>query len=226
MDRRRLVVGLVLSTVVAAAVSPVYYPLSLFPYPTTVKLPAATGPVPVRGPTSSISNSCDARVHALFGRLFEVRAAYSPVPKTFPVASYEQSAAWCPPSAARCSQDPQCSVGLQCWAPPSDRWNSTAACSPAAPGCGCCLSQNIPPLQHISVSCTAATDTAEARGAEARGAEARGAEAYQLAVNGQKIELEASTSVGAARGLATLSQMLRWDVQLQEYWIDRVPVTI
>jgi len=76
-------------------------------------------------------------------------------------------------------------------------------------------------LQHISVSCTAATDTAEARGAEARGAEA-----YQLAVNGQKIELEASTSVGAARGLATLSQMLRWDVQLQEYWIDRVPVTI
>jgi len=121
---------------------------------------------------------------------------------------------------ARCSSDADCTVaGDACYVRDDWRWSSSSACSPSSQfnqRCGCCVEGSalsaLPAIRTLKVSCAAAS--------------VAGAEAYTLNVDALAVQIKASTERGASYGLATLSQLLRYDARLRARVLDVVPLAI
>ena len=145
----------------------------------------------------------------------------------FCAGPYAAADAYC---TTRCSADAECGAGKACYIPSDRRWNHQhpATCPPTSKfnsGCGCCTSTGLgddtarqqqapalPAIPKLTVNCGDSSVAA--------------AEGYELTVTSDAVTITASTSQGAAYGLTTLAQLLRYDTALASGVLDFVPLHI
>lgn len=174
----------------------------------------------------------DVLLTALAHEALSLGTVFRSSPRTYDESPYAASDAWC---LERCSQDSDCGFVQQCYIPANRRWSTKTGCAPSskyATGCGCCVPRQrdggagtgyeqslvLQEISSISVQC----DTHAA--ADAGVADANGS--YTVDVSSNGIAVTATSSTGAAHGLATVAQLLRWDSDLQTHVVDFVPMRI
>eukprot|EP00750_Incisomonas_marina_P016047 INCI18867.2.p1 GENE.INCI18867.2~~INCI18867.2.p1 ORF type:complete len:686 (+),score=109.53 INCI18867.2:143-2200(+) len=165
-----------------------------------------------------------------------------------PVRTYNESAYAVADSAAcskRCLTDADCSSpslsrsssssSSSCYVRSDVRWNSTSGCSPSSVAglnapCGCCVAAaagDLPTISTVSVSCSNHNLGAAGPTTGMSASAAADSEAYTLEIGATTgITLSAASSKGAAAGIASLAQLLRYDSELDALVADVVPLTI
>ncbi len=229
----------------------VTYPaVNVWPMPTTVDLPTAPlGPHAVPPPATTGGGGLQVDVAASCGPAVVALAAEAVTLATRfrgPLRSYNASAytvadgAACAPSQ-RCLVDADCDGGAgggpsSCYVRSDLRWSSSSPCSPTSTmgltaKCGCCVrpsarprsqrgttsTPNLPAITTLSVQCTAADRLNDGDDND---------ESHDINITAAAISVTAATPVGAARALATLAQLLRWDTDLQTLVADVVPLHV
>ena len=119
----------------------------------------------------------------------------------------------------RCLSDDDCDSDTNCFVPSDERWsNNGSACSPLSTlgysaKCGCCVHDNsFRSIQSLIVICTSTASDDD--------------ESHTIDVNATAIVLRSGTSTGAARGLVTISQLLRYDTDKDMLMMDVVPLHV
>jgi hypothetical protein len=223
-----------------------YDVVSVWPQPRQVTLPTAGGGVPA-GPHAltaamkvSVASTCMSTVFDLATEAVGLPATHFRAPvRTYAEAAYASlDDATC--GAQRCVTNADCnanSAASVCYIRSDLRWSSTTPCSPSSStglnaACGCCVaSVPLPAIPTLSVDCGAEVSTSGLRregkdGAGVGAAADTDSEAYELSVTATGISVSAGSSRGAAAGLATLAQTLRYDSDLAVLVADVVPLVI
>ena len=203
-----------------------YAALQIWPMPTSVTLPSSPlGPhaVPTRPNVVHVDKSCGAdvqrRLAAFLGN--KNAAVFRSPTRTYAEApSYAAADAFC---SKPCSSDSDCAgagAGAgACYVPAERWWSSTKPCAPSAKYnmCGCCVSgSGLPTIDRLTIDCSGSADDTTASPSES----------YSLHVNATDIVISASAPAGAAYGIVTLSQLLRFDAKLKQQVVDFVPLAI
>ena len=124
----------------------------------------------------------------------------------------------------RCLSDADCKADdTSCFVPSDVRWSNRSACSPTSTlgysaKCGCCVldkTSNILPrtIKSLVVICSTTDDDEEN-------------ESHSISINSTSILVDAKSFHGAARGLATVAQLLRYDTDENTLVVDVVPLEI
>jgi hypothetical protein len=223
------------TTTAIAPTEPLYDAINVWPMPTNITLCKASGLGKCLGPhavitptiTVTVAPSCggmdgatQAMLTALVTEAVTLGTSFKPSPRTYNEPPYAAPDAFC---LSRCSLDADCGKGGHCYVPSERRWNSTTACSPStqyAAGCGCCvLTPTLPSIPKLTVTCGTKTSTTSTSDVDIEGS-------YTLDATSGGITVLASTANGAANGIATLAQLLRFDTSLRVHVLDFLPVAI
>ena len=201
-----------------------YSAINVWPMPTEVSLPgpAALGPhvLAVAGGAHADPSCSDDIQRMTFDVLSGPTTSFRAPLQSYDAVPYLAAEnAYCA-ADARCVSDAECKgAGQTCYVRDDWRWSSTSPCSPSSKfnqRCGCCVqgssSSALPTVRALTVMCDVAS--------------VAGAEAYTLTVDAFSVQIAASTERGASYGLATLSQLLRYDATLRARVLDVVPLTI
>jgi hypothetical protein len=203
---------------------PEYDALNVWPMPTAVTLCTDTsfataggclGPHTLsRGSSLKVlyKGECAAEIAPLVAEAVSLGTEFLSPTRTYDEGPYKQADSFCP-AARRCSSAQDCHGG-ECYIPSDRLWNrETNSCAPdrsdryQAP-CGCCYGYggqgSLPSITTLAIDCADSSVTAP--------------EGYTLEISANNgvptnglLAIAGSSSQGVAYGLATLSQLLRWD---------------
>ena len=201
----------------------VHYDLiDVWPMPSKVQLPESPrGPHALsRNATIDIDSSCDPPIKK---RLQDVmyggkKSIYKATTRTYAERVYSAPDNATCPTQGRCMSSAECKYGV-CYVPSERWWSRATPCTPSSKqglnGCGgCCVPSGLSFISKITVTCAAHIQNAHPEG-------------YTLTIEtGNGVSISSSSSQGAAYGLVTLSQLLRWDEKLATLVLDIVPLTI
>ena len=200
-----------------------YDAINVWPMPTSVTrclLKSCLGPHTLSATAAvDIDSSCSVAVAPLAKEALTLATAFKAPTRTYDEGPYAKADSYC---VDRCSTDSDCSAaGATCYVPSDRRWSHKVPCPPTSKynsGCGCCATAPaddqgvLPAIPTVRVSCGDNTVTAT--------------EGYTLTVTAEAVTIAASTSHGAAYGLTTLAQLLRFDTALATAVLDFVPLHV
>jgi hypothetical protein len=201
-----------------------YSSINVWPMPTNVTLPSAPlGPHIVDVKAATIHPSCGKEIEALAAEALQFATTFLAPVQTYAEAPYAtRRNAECN-IHNRCEKDTDCSKNNKCYVKSNIRWNSSTACSPSssfnAP-CGCCTTPSLPKITEFMVSCNMSK---EIKSQKKRFVET---ETYEIVITDTSILIHSYEPHGAANGLSTLSQLLRYDSILESHVMDIVPLQI